>query len=185
MKAQFSLTLRDNFKVILQIRSVSIRKLARHLENVCLCTFVATDDADVHIVKTGIETYEKIKKQVYVIGQGVDIFVLLLAPTPVYIDILMLKEEKIQYKVRKHIVITKHLSRIHCRRSDIRGAMTHPLSEEDREAADRRARLQSSANQYGRKTCTQNVVETGCQKNRIVQTQKQNSRHFTPQPRGS
>ncbi|GBM72793.1 hypothetical protein AVEN_230348-1 [Araneus ventricosus] len=29
-----------------------------------------TDDADVHIVKTGIETYEKIKKQVYVIDRS-------------------------------------------------------------------------------------------------------------------
>ncbi|GBM79737.1 hypothetical protein AVEN_164480-1 [Araneus ventricosus] len=69
-------------------------KLASHLENVCICTFVATDDADVHIVKTGIETYEKIKKHVYVIGQDVDILVLLTALTPDYIDILMLKEGK-------------------------------------------------------------------------------------------
>ncbi|GBN11916.1 hypothetical protein AVEN_98209-1 [Araneus ventricosus] len=51
------------------------------------------------------------------------------------------------HKVRKHIVITKHgLSGIHNRRSDIRGAMIHALSaEEDREAADRRARVQTSA----------------------------------------
>ncbi|GBN06064.1 hypothetical protein AVEN_181926-1, partial [Araneus ventricosus] len=54
--------------------------------------FVATDDADVHIVKTGTETYEKIKKHVYVIGQDVDILVLLTALIPDYIDILMLKE---------------------------------------------------------------------------------------------
>ncbi|GBN10508.1 hypothetical protein AVEN_117532-1, partial [Araneus ventricosus] len=54
--------------------------------------FVATDDADVHIVKTGIETYEKIKKQVYVIGQDVDIHALITALTPDYTDILMLKE---------------------------------------------------------------------------------------------
>ncbi|GBN05688.1 hypothetical protein AVEN_107845-1 [Araneus ventricosus] len=80
--------------------SVSIRKLASHLENVCICTFVATDDADVHIVKTGIETYEKIKKQVYVIGQDVDIFVLLIALTPIYIDILMLKEDMGKVKDR-------------------------------------------------------------------------------------
>ncbi|GBO20645.1 hypothetical protein AVEN_152499-1 [Araneus ventricosus] len=51
----------------------------------------ATDDADVHIVKTAIETYEKIKKQV-VIGQDVDLLVLLNALTPAYMDILMLKE---------------------------------------------------------------------------------------------
>ncbi|GBM05073.1 hypothetical protein AVEN_210787-1 [Araneus ventricosus] len=73
-------------------RSVSFRKPASHLENVCICTFVATDDADVHIVNTGIETYEKIKKQVVVIGQDVDILVLLIALTPDYIDILILKE---------------------------------------------------------------------------------------------
>ncbi|GBL62156.1 hypothetical protein AVEN_122080-1, partial [Araneus ventricosus] len=59
-----------------------------------------TDDADVHIVKTGIETYEKIKKQVYVIGQDVDILVLLTALTQDYIDILMLKEGKGKVKDR-------------------------------------------------------------------------------------
>ncbi|GBM36825.1 hypothetical protein AVEN_82819-1 [Araneus ventricosus] len=69
------------------------------LENVGIRTFVATDDADVHIVKTTIETYEKIKKQV-VIGQDVDILVLLIALTPVYIDILMLKEGKGKVKDR-------------------------------------------------------------------------------------
>ncbi|GBO03011.1 hypothetical protein AVEN_189506-1 [Araneus ventricosus] len=42
--------------------------LSNHLENVCICTFIATNDADVHIVKTTIETYEKIKKQIVVIG---------------------------------------------------------------------------------------------------------------------
>ncbi|GBM36826.1 hypothetical protein AVEN_82820-1 [Araneus ventricosus] len=65
-----------------------------------MCTFVATDDANVHIVKTGIETYEKIKKHVYVIGQDVDILVLLTALTPDYIDILMLKEGKGKVKDR-------------------------------------------------------------------------------------
>ncbi|GBM19778.1 hypothetical protein AVEN_125570-1, partial [Araneus ventricosus] len=59
-----------------------------------------TDDADVHIVKTGIETYEKIKKQVVVIGQDVDILALLTALTPDYIDILMLKEGKGKVKDR-------------------------------------------------------------------------------------
>ncbi|GBN66894.1 hypothetical protein AVEN_29470-1, partial [Araneus ventricosus] len=53
-----------------------------------------TDDADVHIVKTAIETYEKIKKQVVVIDQDVDLLVLLAALTPDYMDILMLKEGK-------------------------------------------------------------------------------------------
>ncbi|GBN10666.1 hypothetical protein AVEN_78906-1, partial [Araneus ventricosus] len=68
-----------------------------------------------------------------------------------------------EYKVRKYIIITKHdLFRTHDRRSDIRGAITHALSaEEDREAADRRARVQFSANQYGRKTCAQNIVANG------------------------
>ncbi|GBN30385.1 hypothetical protein AVEN_260620-1 [Araneus ventricosus] len=61
--------------------------------------FVATDDA-VDIVKTGIEKYEKIKKHVYVIGQDVDILVLLTALTPDYIDVLMLKEGKGQVKDR-------------------------------------------------------------------------------------
>ncbi|GBM81775.1 hypothetical protein AVEN_106599-1 [Araneus ventricosus] len=83
-----------------EVKSVSIPKLAGHLENVCIYTFVATDDADVHIVKTGIETYEKIKKQVYVIGQDVDILVLLTAITPDYIDVLMLKESKGKVKDR-------------------------------------------------------------------------------------
>ncbi|GBM32686.1 hypothetical protein AVEN_223469-1 [Araneus ventricosus] len=46
----------------------------------------ATDDADLHIVKTAIETYEKIKKQVVVIGQDVDLLVLLNALTPDYIE---------------------------------------------------------------------------------------------------
>ncbi|GBM14438.1 hypothetical protein AVEN_246599-1 [Araneus ventricosus] len=54
----------------------------------------ATDDADVHIVKTAIETYEKIKKQVVVIGQDVDLLVLSADLTPDYMDILMLKEGK-------------------------------------------------------------------------------------------
>ncbi|GBM29914.1 hypothetical protein AVEN_111223-1 [Araneus ventricosus] len=53
----------------------------------------ATDDADVHIVKTAIEN-EKIKKQVVVIGQDVDLLVLPTALTPDYMDILMLKEGK-------------------------------------------------------------------------------------------
>ncbi|GBL88108.1 hypothetical protein AVEN_62620-1 [Araneus ventricosus] len=51
------------------------------------------------MVKTTIETYKKIKKQV-VIGQDVDILVLLIALTPVYIDILMLKEGKGKVKDR-------------------------------------------------------------------------------------
>ncbi|GBO42625.1 hypothetical protein AVEN_248454-1, partial [Araneus ventricosus] len=53
-----------------------------------------TDDADVHIVKTAIETFEKIKKQIVVIGQAVDLLVLPTALTPDYMDILMLKEGK-------------------------------------------------------------------------------------------
>ncbi|GBM11115.1 hypothetical protein AVEN_242995-1 [Araneus ventricosus] len=72
-------------------KEFSFRKLASHFENVGICTFVATDDADVYIVKTTIETYEKIKKQI-VIGQDVDILVLLTALTPDHVDILMLKE---------------------------------------------------------------------------------------------
>ncbi|GBM26955.1 hypothetical protein AVEN_196896-1 [Araneus ventricosus] len=83
----------------MQIRNFSFRKLASHLENVGICTFVATDNADVHIVKTTIETFEKIKKQV-VIGQDVDILALLIALTPVYTDILMLKEGKVKVKDR-------------------------------------------------------------------------------------
>ncbi|GBL76209.1 hypothetical protein AVEN_234481-1 [Araneus ventricosus] len=54
----------------------------------------ATDDADVHIVKTAIETYGEIKKQIVVIGQDVDLLVLPAALTPDYMDILMLKEGK-------------------------------------------------------------------------------------------
>ncbi|GBN30579.1 hypothetical protein AVEN_75146-1 [Araneus ventricosus] len=60
----------------------------------------ATDDADVHIVKTAIETYEKIKKQIVVIGQDVDLLVLPTALTPDYMDILMLKEGKGKIKDR-------------------------------------------------------------------------------------
>ncbi|GBL80440.1 hypothetical protein AVEN_208450-1, partial [Araneus ventricosus] len=48
----------------------------------------------------GDETYEKIKKQVYVIGQDVDILVLLTALTPDCIDILLLKEGKGKVKDR-------------------------------------------------------------------------------------
>ncbi|GBO20682.1 hypothetical protein AVEN_89753-1 [Araneus ventricosus] len=59
-----------------------------------------TDDADVHIVKTAIETYEKIKEQVVVIGQDVDLLVLPTALTPDYMDILMLKEGKGKVKDR-------------------------------------------------------------------------------------
>ncbi|GBM38682.1 hypothetical protein AVEN_54721-1 [Araneus ventricosus] len=55
---------------------------------------LATDDADVHIVKTAIETYEKIKKQVVAIGQDVDHLLLPTALPPDYMDILMLKEGK-------------------------------------------------------------------------------------------
>ncbi|GBL82619.1 hypothetical protein AVEN_263697-1 [Araneus ventricosus] len=68
----------------------------------------ATDDADVHIVKTTIETYEKIKKQVVVIGQDVDVLVLLNALTPDYMDILMLKEGK--GKVKDRFYSSKDLS---------------------------------------------------------------------------
>ncbi|GBN02737.1 hypothetical protein AVEN_50971-1 [Araneus ventricosus] len=60
----------------------------------------ATDAADVHVVKTGIETYEKIKKQAVVIGQDVDLLVLPTALTPNYMDILMLKEGKGKIKYR-------------------------------------------------------------------------------------
>ncbi|GBM29368.1 hypothetical protein AVEN_176001-1 [Araneus ventricosus] len=60
----------------------------------------ATDDADVHIVKTAIETYEKIKKQVVAIGQDVDLLVLPTALTPDYMDILLLKEGKGKVKDR-------------------------------------------------------------------------------------
>ncbi|GBN06539.1 hypothetical protein AVEN_238092-1 [Araneus ventricosus] len=51
-------------------------------------------------MKTTIETYEKIKKQVVVIDQDVGILVLLIALTPVYTDILMLKEGKSKIKYR-------------------------------------------------------------------------------------
>ncbi|GBM43265.1 hypothetical protein AVEN_154586-1 [Araneus ventricosus] len=61
---------------------------------------VATDDADVHIVKTAIETYEKIKKQVVVIGQNVDLLVLPTTLTPDDMDILILKEGKGKVKDR-------------------------------------------------------------------------------------
>ncbi|GBL91823.1 hypothetical protein AVEN_172748-1 [Araneus ventricosus] len=60
----------------------------------------ATDDADVHIVKTAIETYEKIKKEIVVIGQDVDLIVLPAALTPDYMDIPMLKEGKGKVKDR-------------------------------------------------------------------------------------
>ncbi|GBM13280.1 hypothetical protein AVEN_226269-1 [Araneus ventricosus] len=59
---------------------------------------LATDDADVHIVKTAIETHEKIKKQVVVIGQGVDLLVLPTALIPDYMDILILKEGNDKFK---------------------------------------------------------------------------------------
>ncbi|GBN03997.1 hypothetical protein AVEN_177858-1 [Araneus ventricosus] len=71
------------------ISKQSFKKGAFHFAN-----FVATDDAVVHIVNTDIETYEKIKKQVVVIGQDVDLLVLPTALTPDYMDILMLKEGK-------------------------------------------------------------------------------------------
>ncbi|GBN44770.1 hypothetical protein AVEN_91042-1 [Araneus ventricosus] len=61
---------------------------------------LATDDADVHIVKTAIETYEKIKKEVVVIGQDVDLLVLPTVLTADYMDILMLKEGKGKIKDR-------------------------------------------------------------------------------------
>ncbi|GBN35027.1 hypothetical protein AVEN_156749-1 [Araneus ventricosus] len=58
-------------------------------------------------MKTGTETYEKIKKHVYVIGQDVDILVLLTALTPDYIDILMFKESK--GKVKDRFYSSKYL----------------------------------------------------------------------------
>ncbi|GBO24157.1 hypothetical protein AVEN_133959-1 [Araneus ventricosus] len=61
---------------------------------------LAKDNADVHIVKTAIQTYEKIKKQAVVIGQNVDVLALLNALTPDYMDILMLKEGKGKIKDR-------------------------------------------------------------------------------------
>ncbi|GBN55727.1 hypothetical protein AVEN_106834-1 [Araneus ventricosus] len=61
-------------------------------------------------VKTSVETYEKIKKQVYVIGQDVDILALLTALTPDYIDILMLKEGKVEEF--KHGASTKFVTKM-------------------------------------------------------------------------
>ncbi|GBN77052.1 hypothetical protein AVEN_228560-1 [Araneus ventricosus] len=60
----------------------------------------ATDDADVHILKTAIGTYEKIKKQVVVIAQDVDVLVLLNVLTPDYMDILKLNKGKGKVKDR-------------------------------------------------------------------------------------
>ncbi|GBM25097.1 hypothetical protein AVEN_96671-1 [Araneus ventricosus] len=77
------------------ISKQSCKEGAFHFAN-----FVATDDADVHIVKTAIETYEKIKKQVVVIGQDVDLLFLPTALTADYMDILMLKEGKGKVKDR-------------------------------------------------------------------------------------
>ncbi|GBM95878.1 hypothetical protein AVEN_135371-1 [Araneus ventricosus] len=77
-----------------------ISQLASHEEKVGICTLIATNYADVHIVKTAIETYEKIKKQVLVIGQDIDLLVLLTALTPDDMDILMLKEGKGKVKDR-------------------------------------------------------------------------------------
>ncbi|GBM31901.1 hypothetical protein AVEN_183299-1 [Araneus ventricosus] len=59
-----------------------------------------TNDADVHIVKTAVETYEKIKRQVVAISQDVDLLVLLTALTPDDMDILMLKEGEGKVKDR-------------------------------------------------------------------------------------
>ncbi|GBM25663.1 hypothetical protein AVEN_207444-1 [Araneus ventricosus] len=81
----------------------------------------ATDDADVHIAKTAIETYEKIKKQVVVIDQDVDLLVLPAALTPDYMDILMLKEGK--GKVKDSFYSSKDLQNsnlvIECKKSII------------------------------------------------------------------
>ncbi|GBM28615.1 hypothetical protein AVEN_72186-1 [Araneus ventricosus] len=63
---------------------------------VVVCT---TDDAGVH-VRVFLETSEKIKKQVVVIGQDLDLLVLPTALTPDYMDILMLKEGKGKVKDR-------------------------------------------------------------------------------------
>ncbi|GBM70398.1 hypothetical protein AVEN_12223-1 [Araneus ventricosus] len=61
---------------------------------------VATDDADVHIVKTAIETYGKIKIQVVAIAQDADLLVLPTALTSDHMDILMSKEGKGKVKDR-------------------------------------------------------------------------------------
>ncbi|GBN25977.1 hypothetical protein AVEN_233846-1, partial [Araneus ventricosus] len=78
-----------------------------------------TDDADVHFVKTAIDTYEKIKKQVVVIGQDLDLLVLPTALTPDYMDILMLKEGK--GKVKDRFYSSKNLQNcnlvIECKKS--------------------------------------------------------------------
>ncbi|GBL81926.1 hypothetical protein AVEN_50515-1 [Araneus ventricosus] len=70
-----------------------------------------------------------------------------------------------QLRCSKEHIVEAYIYRLvlnNARRSDIRGAMTHALSaEEDIEAADRRAPVQSTANQYGRKTCAQNMVAIG------------------------
>ncbi|GBN17979.1 hypothetical protein AVEN_72699-1 [Araneus ventricosus] len=72
-----------------------------------------------HIVKTAIDTYEKIKKQVVVIGQDVDLLVSPTALTPDYMDILMLKEGKC--KVKDKFYSSKNLQNsnlvIECKRS--------------------------------------------------------------------
>ncbi|GBN98026.1 hypothetical protein AVEN_161106-1 [Araneus ventricosus] len=82
-----------------------ISQFVSHLEKVGICTFIATNDADVHIVMTAIETYEKIKKQVLVIGQDVDLLVLPTAVILDYMDIFMLKEGKSKVKDRFYIAL--------------------------------------------------------------------------------
>ncbi|GBO11747.1 hypothetical protein AVEN_218881-1 [Araneus ventricosus] len=92
-------------EIILNESTVLIDSQRQFLSNLAnkefhFANFVATDDADIHIVKTAIETYEKIKIQVVVISQDVDLLVLLNALTPNYMDILMLKEGKCKIKDR-------------------------------------------------------------------------------------
>ena len=69
-----------------------ISQLVCNFKTAGIRTFTATDDADVHIVRTAIDIHEKNKKQDVVVGQDVDLLVLLIALTPDAMDIRMLKK---------------------------------------------------------------------------------------------
>ena len=76
-------------------------QLQQRFQNEGIDTHVATDDADLLIVQSAIKKINQYESVVVVVGQDVDLLVLLVAKTPEDKDVLFLKEAQgnIQRKI--------------------------------------------------------------------------------------
>lgn len=97
-KASFLSNLLNKERFILQ--------LSKRLNNEGISSLTANDDADMLIVNTAIEEAER-NENVVVVGQDIDLLVLLLGLTPLHKNIFMLKEG--QGSVNKRLYSTRSL----------------------------------------------------------------------------